>query len=520
MNREEMIARLEDRKKPWDVCVIGGGATGLGIAVDSASRGYSTLLLERSDFGKGTSSRSTKLVHGGVRYLQQGNIAFVREALLERDILRRNAPHLVRRLPFIVPNYAWWEAPYYGVGMKVYEALSGKRSFGPSSWLSKKATLESIPTLQPGGLRGGVQYYDGQFDDARLAVALARTAAEHGGVVLNYCEVTGFLRDAGQRLTGAVVRDVENEAEHEIRARVLVNAAGPFTDSVRRLDEPGSPDSITPSQGVHIVLDSSFLPREAALMVPRVERGRVMFAIPWLGKTVVGTTDTPIDRVDEEPAAFDAEIDFLLETAGRYLNPAPNRGDVRSVFVGIRPLIKPGETRSTASLSRDHTVRISKSGLVTILGGKWTTYRKMAADCLNRAAASVHLDPRACLTADLRLHGWKEPASEDHPIDPYGDDEAALESLRRQDPRLSEKLHPNLPIDGAQIEWAVREEMARTVEDLLARRTRCLILDAAAARDIAPRTAAQMGEILGKGEEWSRKQVDSFTETASKLLLA
>lgn len=519
MNREEMIARLEDRKEPWDVCIVGGGATGLGIAVDSASRGYSTLLLERSDFGKGTSSRSTKLVHGGVRYLQQGNIAFVREALLERDILRRNAPHLVRRLPFIVPNYAWWEAPYYGVGMKLYEALSGKRSFGRSGWLSKQATLESIPTLHPDGLRGGVQYYDGQFDDARLAVALALTAADHGALVLNYFEVSGFIRDADGHLTGAIARDLEKETEHEIQAQVLINAAGPFTDSIRRLDDPTAPNVITPSQGVHIVLDASFLPGNAAVMVPRVEKGRVMFAIPWLGKTVVGTTDTPIDHVVEEPEAFDREIDFLLETAGRYLNPAPTRRDVLSVFVGIRPLIKPGGSRSTASLSRDHTVRISKSGLVTILGGKWTTYRKMAEDCLNKAITASNLAPRPCLTPGLHLHGWKEPDLPDHPLEPYGSDEAELEALRRNDPTLRERLHPTLPIDGAQIVWAVREEMARTVEDVLARRTRCLILDAAAARDIAPLTAARIDEVLGKGGDWRMKQVDSFTGTASRLLL-
>lgn len=386
MNREESLRRVDEgasSSSPWDVAVIGGGATGLGIAVDAASRGHSVVLFEQSDFGKGTSSRSTKLVHGGVRYLKQGNVPLVMEALRERGILRQNAPHLVSDLPFVVPNYKWWEAPFYGVGMRVYDVLAGKYGFGHSKNLTVEETIERLPTIETEGLRGGVVYHDGQFDDARLLVHLAMTAAEQGAALVNYCPVVDLLKDGDGFTTGVRVRDVETGQEIDVPAHVVVNATGAFTDGVRRMDDPAARPIIRPSQGVHIVLDRDFLPGSNAIMVPETDDGRVLFAIPWHERVLVGTTDTPIDDVELEPRALKEEVDFLVEHAARYLTRDPTIADIKSVFVGIRPLVAEAEAGETAEISREHAVRISDSGLLTIAGGKWTTYRKMAQDVVD-----------------------------------------------------------------------------------------------------------------------------------------
>ena len=398
MNRAQSIEKLASRSEPWDIAVIGGGATGVGIAVDAASRGYSVCLVEMSDFGKGTSSRSTKLVHGGVRYLQQGNVSLVMEALKERGILRENAPHLVHDLAFVVPNYVWWEAPFYGIGMKVYDMLAGRYGFGKSRHLSKKEVLERIPTLETEGLRGGVLYFDGQFDDSRLLIDLAQTAEEHGAVLVNYVKVVELKHDAEGFLAGVRCIDVETGTHHEIASRCVINATGAFSDGVRRLDDPTANSLIAPSQGVHLVLDRSFLPGDSAIMVPHTSDGRVMFAIPWHDRALLGTTDTPIEAVELEPTPQEQEIDFILETAARYLARVPTRADILSVYTGIRPLVKASEA-STAALSREHTIHVSKSGLLSIAGGKWTTYRKMAEDCVDHAATLACLDERPCQDA-------------------------------------------------------------------------------------------------------------------------
>ncbi|MBC8327756.1 MAG: glycerol-3-phosphate dehydrogenase/oxidase, partial [Planctomycetes bacterium] len=424
------MAAAAGRGAPWDLLVIGGGATGAGVAVDAAARGYSTLLLEGADFGSGTSSRSTKLVHGGVRYLQQGNVSLVVEALHERGRLRRNAPHLVRDLRFVVPNYEWWEAPWYGIGLKVYDLLAGRYGFGSSKLLSREQVLEAIPTLERDGLRGGVSYHDGQFDDARLLINLVQTAAEQGATVLNHAPVTGLLKGSDGLVRGAVFRDQEGGAEHQVRARAVVNATGPFVDGVRRLDDPAAAPLIAPSQGVHLVLDRGFLPGDTAIMVPRTRDKRVMFAIPWRGRTLLGTTDTAIEELLLEPRAQEDEVDFLLGTAADYLTRDPSRADVLALFTGIRPLVRAGGAGSTAALSRDHTVLTSDSGLITVCGGKWTTYRKMAEDVVEVAAAVAGLEERDCPTRELRVHGWREPQPDDPPLtdaDPlpeYGADEA------------------------------------------------------------------------------------------------
>ena len=519
MNRAEMLGRATARSEPWDMVIVGGGATGVGVAVDAAARGYDVLLLEQCDFGKGTSSRSTKLVHGGVRYLEQGNISLVMEALKERGLLRQNAPHLVSDLGFVVPNYEWWEAPFYGVGLKVYNLLAGRYGFGVSEMLSREETLERLPTIKTEGLRGGVVYYDGQFDDARLLINLVATAAEQGAALLNYAPVTALTRDAEGFVDGVVARDLESGRELRAQAKVVINAGGPFCDAVRRLAQPEAAPLIAPSQGIHLVFDGSFLPGGNAIMVPHTSDGRVMFAIPWHGHTVVGTTDTPIEQATLEPRPFEEEIEFVLETAGRYLRKPIGRADVLSVFVGIRPLVRSGDARNTSALSRDHTIHIDASGLLTVTGGKWTTYRNMAEDCVNQAATLARLPEKPCPTRSLNIHGFHREAEAFGPLSVYGSDALLIQDLTRAEPALGAPLHPALPCCGAEVVWAARFEMARTVEDVLARRTRALFLNARAAIAMAPRVADLLGRELGKDEAWRNAQIAAFHEVARGYLI-
>jgi glycerol-3-phosphate dehydrogenase len=514
-----MLAHARARREPWDLVIVGGGASGVGVAVDAAARGYEVLLLEQHDFGKGTSSRSTKLVHGGVRYLEQGNVALVLEALKERGLLRQNAPHLVSDLAFVVPNYEWWEAPFYGMGLKVYNLLAGKYGFGASEILSREETLARLPTIKTEGLRGGVVYYDGQFDDARLLVNLVTTAAEQGAVLLNYAPVVGLTRDGEGFVDGVVARDLETGEELRAGARLVVNCSGPFTDAVRRLAEPAAAPLIAPSQGAHLVFDRSFLPTDSAIMVPHTSDGRVMFAIPWHGHTLVGTTDTPIDAPSAEPRALPEEVDFILETAALYLVRPPTRADVRSVFVGIRPLVRSGDAKSTAALSRDHTIHIDASGLLTLAGGKWTTYRNMAEDAVNQAATLARLPDRDCATRALNVHGFHPSAEKFGSLAVYGADALGIQELIAAEPELGEPLHPALPCCGAEMVWAARHEMARTVEDALARRTRALFLNAGAAIAMAPRVAELLARELGRDGAWRAAQVQAFRELAAAYSL-
>jgi glycerol-3-phosphate dehydrogenase len=511
-----MLDRLAGREEPWDLLVIGGGATGVGVALDAASRGYDVALVEQSDFGKGTSSRSTKLIHGGVRYLQQGNVPLVMEALKERGILRRNAPHLVSDLPFVVPNYQWWEAPFYGIGMKVYDALAGRYGFGSSANLSRAETIARIPTIETDGLRGGVIYHDGQFDDARLLIHLARTAAEQGAVLLNYARVVSLTREAGLFLDGALVRDEEAGAEFGVRARLVINATGAFTDEVRRMDDAKAQPMVRPSQGVHVVLPREFLPGEAAIMVPHTDDGRILFAIPWHGRVLVGTTDTPLDEVSLEPRPFAEEVDFILEHAVRYLTRDPRREDVLSVFAGIRPLVAAQDAPDgdTAKISREHQIHVSASGLMTVAGGKWTTYRKMAEDAVDHAAVIADLEPRECVTRTLNIHGHHANAERFGPLALYGADAPALQELLDERPDYAEPLHPRLPVLTGEIAWGARHEMARTLDDALARRTRSLVLDARATIEATPKAARVLAEELGRDDDWAMSQVEEFRELA------
>ncbi len=518
MMRGAMLDRLR-AGGTWDILVIGGGATGLGTAVDAAARGHRTVLLEAHDFAKGTSSRSTKLVHGGVRYLAQGRLGLVREALRERGLLRQNAPHLVRDLAFVVPAYSWWARPYYGIGLKAYDLLAGHLGFGALAGHRPRRGAAPRPALRPDGLRGGVVYHDGQFDDARLAIALMRTATDLGASALNYLPVTGLLKEGG-RVAGVAARDAETGEAFAIAARAVVNATGVFADAVRRLDDPSAAAMIAPSQGVHLVLDRSFLPGDDAVMIPHTDDGRVLFAIPWHGRALVGTTDTPVDRAADEPRALPEEVEFLLSHAARYLAKPPGRGDVRSVFAGLRPLIKGRHPEDTARLSRDHVVAVSATGLVTITGGKWTTYRPMGASAVDHAERVGGLARRPCATASLRLHGWRPEADGDAgPFALYGSDAEGLARLAAEEAGRDDLIHPGLPVRAVEVVWAVRHEAARTVEDVLSRRTRALLLDARASRDAAPRVAEIMARELGRDADWQAEQVGQFHALAAGYLL-
>lgn len=522
MNRQTMIGRLRDRKKPWDMAIIGGGATGMGVALDASSRGYEVVLCEQADFGKGTSSRSTKLVHGGVRYLEQGDIPLVMEALKERGILRRNAPHLVSDLPFIVPTYGWWEGPFYGIGLRVYDLLAGRYGFGRSGNLSKEETLKRIPTLKTEGLRGGVLYHDGQFDDSRLLIHLARTAEEQGATLINYAPVEKLLRNVENVVHGYIAQDLESGEKFNISARVVINATGPFCDPLRQKSDPRARPIIVPSQGVHLVLPLSFLHGNTAIMVPHTRDGRVMFAIPWHGHTLVGTTETPLKNTPLEPVPFEEEIDFILSTAGEYLEHPPSRKDVLSTFAGIRPLVAPaghgGE--KTAQISRHHHIEIDDAGMITIAGGKWTTYRKMAEDVINQAILLANLPESPCRTADLPLHGYTTGSPRIASLAVYGADAGAIEELSLSRPELKMPLHADLPYITAEVVWAARHEMARTVEDVLARRTRALFLNARAALSMAPRVAELLGEELQRDKNWQNSQVKEFQNLARGYLVS
>lgn len=513
MNRNEMIDTLEKGDK-WDVIIVGGGATGLGCAVDAASRGYKTLLLEQSDFAKGTSSRSTKLVHGGVRYLQQGDVSLVFEALRERGLMVQNAPHLVHNLSFVIPNYEWWGGPFYTIGLKVYDTMAGKLGLGPSLSLSKEETIAAIPTVEQEGLRGGVVYKDGQFDDARFAVSLALTAGDFGATVINYAQVVSLIKENGL-ICGVEAVDHETGRMYRIRSKSVVNATGVFGDEIMMMDEPEKRRMIQPSQGVHIVLDKRFLPGDDAIMIPHTSDGRVLFAVPWHNHVVVGTTDTLVEKHNLEPRALPEEIDFILETASRYLKYEVTREDVLSVFAGLRPLAAPeDDSKATKEISRHHKILISVSGLITITGGKWTTYRKMAEDTIDNVILVGGLEERKTITENLMIHSYKKNVDFKDPLSVYGTDANAVLSIRKERKDYKGLLSEKLNIRKSQVVWAVREEMALNLEDVLSRRTRALFLDARESIRISEETATLMARELHKNKKWIKDQVKSFRELA------
>jgi len=513
MKRSTSLDRVRRSKTIFDIVIIGGGASGLGAAVDAAARGHSVALFEQADFAKGTSSRSTKLVHGGVRYLQQGNISLVLEALRERGRLTQNAPHLVHSQSFVIPNYSWWEGPFYGIGMKVYDQLAGKLGLSPSRHLSRKETIELIPTLEQKNLVGGVIYHDGQFDDSRLAVNLAQTAEALGAATLNYCRCVGLTKE-NKAVSGVQIHDLENDTNFTVRAKTVINATGVFVDELRQLDQASAQAIISVSQGIHIVLPKSFLPGDAAIMIPKTADGRVLFAVPWHDHVIVGTTDTPLNTRSLEPRALKEERDFVLTHACKYLAKDPKPADVLCIFAGLRPLVKAGDGTDTAALSRDHSIIISESGLITLTGGKWTTYRKMAEDVIDQAETLGGLDHQRCQTEDMQIHGWTRAKIAQPNLKTYGADALQIQELLKDAPELSEKIHPNLPYQKVEVVWHAREEMARTVEDVLARRTRALLLNAKVSIEAAPTVAAILAKELGRDAGWERQQIESYTALA------
>lgn len=515
--REESLTKLKDSEQLWDVLIIGGGATGLGVALDATSRGLKTLLIEQGDFATGTSSRSTKLAHGGVRYLAQGNISLVFEALKERGLMLKNAPHLVNMLPFIIPSYNWWEKYFYGIGLKIYDWMAKSLRLQKTKILSSEKVKTFLPNLKKDKLNGGILYYDGQFDDSRLAINIAQTAAENGGVLINYMKAVGLLKDEKGKITGAKVKDIENDQELQIKAKTVINATGAFVDEILRMNDSSKPPLVKASQGIHLVLDKSFMKSDHALMIPSTSDGRVLFALPWHNHLLVGTTDTPIEEHKLEPIALKSEIDFILNNLHQYLAKKPTKKDILSIFAGLRPLVQPDKAKGTKEISRDHKLTVSRSNLITITGGKWTTYRKMAEDVVNTVLKIGDFKNRDCKTEQLKIHGYSNEIRNDH-LKIYGSDATHIEELARKNPSLEKKLHPRFPNIKAEVIWAVRKEMARNIEDVLARRLRILFLDAKAAIDIAPEIAHLMAKELKRDENWESSQIIKFVSMAQNYL--
>lgn len=522
MKREDHIKKISNAALEWDIVVVGGGATGIGIALDAASRGFKVALLEQSDFSKATSSRSTKLVHGGVRYLAQGDVGLVVNALHERGFMKKSAPHLVKDQRFIIGAYRWWERPFYAIGLTMYDILAGRRSFGRSLPLLKKTVISEIPGISTEGLKGGIVYHDGQFDDSRMAVNLLQTAVEQGATVANYVKVTGLIKDGKGKVAGVEALDELSGQSYQLNARSVINATGIFVDDLMQMDAPEKEKIVRPSQGVHLVVDKSFLGGDTAIMIPKTSDGRVMFGVPWHDKVVLGTTDTPMDEFVLEPKALEEEVDFILKTSGQYLTKQPKREDVLSVFAGLRPLAAPKKSsdgKKTKEISRSHKIVTSPSGMVTITGGKWTTYRDMAEDAVNRVISVCRLPKKPCKTEDILIHGYMEDVDRSNFSYVYGSDYPKIEKLAQETPEYAEKLHPDYDYTVAEVIWGIREEMAMTLDDMLSRRLRITFLDARAAMDMAAKVAAIMAKEMTKDESWAKEQVDGFIKLAQNYLL-
>ncbi|WP_114793173.1 glycerol-3-phosphate dehydrogenase/oxidase [Niabella yanshanensis] len=517
-NRDYVLQQLGSREI-WDVVVIGGGATGLGVALDAVSRGYTTLLVEQADFAKGTSSRSTKLVHGGVRYLAQGDVKLVREACIERGLLQKNAPHLVKNQTFIIPVYNVWDRIKYTLGLKVYDWIAGKLSLGKSVFVPRSETLKQLPGIKEKGLLGGVLYHDGQFDDSRLALNLAQSIAENGGLVLNYAEVTGLLKNKDGKLNGATIVDTEKSRSYQVKAKAIVNATGVFVDDILKMDDAEAGQTVVASQGIHLVVDKKFYPSAHALMIPETSDGRVLFAVPWHNEVVLGTTDTPVGQPSIEPRALEKEINFILQTASAYLDQPPTRKDVLSVFAGLRPLAAPQSgSQKTKEISRSHKIITSSSDLFTIIGGKWTTFRKMGEDMIDTIENQLQWPSQKTTTETKRIHGFSETVNWNDPFYFYGADAVALK--KNINGAHNTWLSESLKIHAEQVRWAVQHEMARTVEDFLARRTRALLLDAKESIRICTNVAHIMAIELGRDNDWIQAQIEGYTKLATQYQLA
>ncbi|MFA6335562.1 MAG: glycerol-3-phosphate dehydrogenase/oxidase [Bacteroidales bacterium] len=521
MKREELIKKVSTESKVWDMVVIGGGATGLGVALDAALRGYTVALFEQHDFAKCTSSRSTKLVHGGVRYLQKGDVALVREALTERGRLRHNAPHLVKDQSFVIPNYTLFDNFLYTCGLTLYDMLSwGGLSLGRSLYISGEKTSRYLPTVKKKGLKGGVIYHDGQFDDSRLAINIAQSCEENGGCPVNHMKVTGISHNKNGKVAGVTVQDLETNTKYIVSAKSVINATGVFVDDIIQMDVPSTQRMVKPSQGVHLVFDKSFLNSDYALMIPTTSDGRVLFAVPWHDKVVVGTTDIVREHAELEAVPLEEEIEFILQTAGLYMTRKPEKEDILSMFAGQRPLAAPKkEGKSTKEISRSHKIFVSDNNLITITGGKWTTYRRMAEDTVDKAIKLQLLQPRKCVSKNFRIHGYKPNPDLSNHMYVYGSDIPAIVEMMKSNPKMAEKIHPKYEYTVAEVVWAVREEMARSVEDVLSRRVRLLFIDARAAMEAAGKVAEVMASEFGYDQTWIDNQIYSFRKIADNYII-
>ncbi len=525
MKREEILPGLRTHD-PFDMVVIGGGATGCGVALDAASRGLKVALMEKNDFSEGTSSRSTKLLHGGVRYLEmavkhldKGQYHLVRDALKERGILLRLAPHLCHRLPLVTPLYRWMEVPYILAGLKLYDLLAGSAGIGNSRLLGRSRALERFPMLHAEGLKAGVLYYDGQFDDARMSVCIALTAAQHGAVIANHVCVTDLIKEKG-KVAGVQVNDSVSGESWEVRARIVINATGPFTDNLRLMDDPASRPMLKVSSGIHILLDKRFAPPDTGLLIPKTEDGRVLFVLPWEGHALVGTTDEPAE-IEEHPRPSAEDISYLLRHVGRYFDLQVSELDIKAAWSGLRPLIFDPKASDTAKLTRDHLIEQSPSGLITIAGGKWTTYRKMALDVVNHAVKQFSLKTISrCRTDRIYLMGGADydPQGSAVLAKKYGlDTQVAWHLNRAYGDRAAEvariaasgygallaKGHPYLE---AEVLYVLRHECAEHAIDVLARRTSLALLDSAAAGRASGRVIDLMAGEMGWDSERVRKE--------------
>ena len=519
MNRSKMINKLRTDSKTYDFVIIGGGATGIGIALEASARGYSVVLLEKSDFTKSTSSKATKLLHGGVRYLAQGDIGLVREAVVERGLMLKNAPHITKSQSFIIPTHGLYDEILYTVGLTFYDLLAGKLSLGRSKRISKAKTLKRISLINPDKISAGVVYYDGQFDDSRMAINVLQSAVEMDAIVLNYCGVDGLIKDTNGKVIGVSAHDEESGEKFEIKGKQVVNATGVFADDILQMDSPGAEKTIAPSQGVHLMLDKSFLPGDDAITIPKTDDGRVLFLVPWHNRVIVGTTDTPLKQESLEPVALEEEIGFILSTAGRYLTKAPQRSDVLSVFAGLRPLAAPKKEGSkTKEISRSHKIYTSESDLLTIVGGKWTTFRRMGEDLVNKAEKNHNWKHIPTKTKHLKIHGFKKNIDYNNPLYFYGSDESDILELSKEN-GWNNSLSNSMGVIEAQVVWAVRNEMALNIEDFLARRVRCQLLDAKESIKMAPKVAQIMAKELNKDENWQKQQIANYTDVTSNYIL-
>lgn len=531
MERNKHISRLK-KNDTFDLLVIGGGATGSGIAVDAASRGMKVLLVEKNDFAEGTSSRSTKLIHGGVRYLEKAfkhldkeQYSFVKEGLYERGVILKNAPHLTNKIKFVTPLYKWIELPYVFAGLKLYDILSGKMRLGKSRLLLKKETLEKLPIVNNDGLKGGVLYYDGQFNDSRMAVMLVKTAVNYGATVLNHMEVTNLIKE-NNLISGVWLKDNISGETYTAKGIAVVNATGAYADFVRKMDSEEAEPVLKVSSGIHIVLDKKFAPTEYGMMIPETEDGRIIFVLPWEGHALVGTTDDPA-VIRDHPNVTENEIEYVLKQIGKYYKNPPEKKDILSAWSGIRPLVKDPDAKTTEEILRNHYIEVSKSKLVTITGGKWTSYRHMAEDVVDRVISEFSLKAGPCITPDLKIAGGENFNSEDYKLlqqkykidydialhlhRSYGSlAEDVIGSTKKE--KAFERLDSSHPYIEAEVYYCVKNEMAVHVVDFLIRRIPLGLLDIKAAKYASKRVLEIMRSIL----DWDAPRIQKEQKLISE----